>query len=262
MAIQWLVYQAAFVPLISLFYDHFSNEETERWRKQVKTAIAFFDRMQPYSVAAARSKDVMSKLLDAAKSTAEAADAVRRQQQALMKVKAQREQQQRNREHQQKQQQQLHARQHHLGGLITRNLNVEGPFSAHGSPVDPLTGSISPASFSSVPMGMGGMVSPGVTLQSPMSNVTPHSSNTEFRPFGNGTSSNAAVSSAMNSHMPAIHPRGIPTGFWDDMLWDTFPEMERENFAMNNGFDNGWSNGANANNTPDSNHQQWAYSAG
>lgn len=206
----------------------------------------------------------MTKLLDAAKVTAEAADAVRRQQQALMKVRAQREQQQR--EHHQKQQHQLAAQQHQLGGLITRNLNVEGSYSAHGSPVDPLTGSISPASFGSMPMGMGGMVSPSVTLRSPMGNLTPHSANTEFMPFTNGNNNNRPRSSTMNSHMSSLAPRAVPNGFWDDMIWDTYPEMEaadaREHFAMNNGFDGGWSNGVNTNGAQDSNQQQWAYSTG
>ena len=80
----WLMYQAVMVPLISLFSSlslralnvhldgtdgltpGMSTDGAENdWRAQIATAIAFFSRMQRYSVAAARSRDVVARLLDA-----------------------------------------------------------------------------------------------------------------------------------------------------------------------------------------------------
>ena len=82
----WLMYQAAMVPLVSLFAFLSSpvaypppdspgklnghngyQDEPEKWRSQIQTAIGFFQRMQHYSVAAKKSGDVVTRLLDASK---------------------------------------------------------------------------------------------------------------------------------------------------------------------------------------------------
>ena len=195
---QWFVYQAAFVPLVSLFTDFGNPEETEKWRSQVKMALAFFSRMESYSIAAKRSGDVVSKLLDAAKSAADAAGAQRRQQEALMKVVAQREHQ-----HQRQQKQHNHKQLHlqhtlldhqhmgqfprHLNGISIHNLPTEAlNASPKGSPVEKMTagagsmGSISPASFNGVQMGL-----PSTPL-TPTQNVSAGGMGVDFLPLGNG----------------------------------------------------------------------------
>lgn len=84
----WLMYQAAMVPLVSLFSclstpaAHVSTDspgesgnellasgrgDVCKWRLQIETAIAFFDRMQHFSVAAKKSRDVVKRLYEASK---------------------------------------------------------------------------------------------------------------------------------------------------------------------------------------------------
>lgn len=84
----WIMYQAVMVPLVSLFSylcspAAYSNKESpgrlstdaptgtdedaDKWRNQIEKAMTFFDRMQRYSVAARKSKDVVTRLYDASK---------------------------------------------------------------------------------------------------------------------------------------------------------------------------------------------------
>ena len=90
----WMMYQAVMVPLVSLFsylsspmvYTSDINpgrniessegaacaatggdEDAEKWREQIQTALQFFDRMQRYSVAARKSKDFVERLYEASK---------------------------------------------------------------------------------------------------------------------------------------------------------------------------------------------------
>jgi hypothetical protein len=284
---QWFVYQAAFVPLVSLFTDFGNPEETEKWRGQIKTALAFFSRMESYSIAAKRSGDVVSKLLDAAKSAADAAGAQRRQQEALMKVVAQREHQ-----HQRQQKQHNHKQLHlqhtlldhqhmgqfprHLNGISIHNLPTEAlNASPKGSPVEKMTaggggmGSISPASFNGVQMCL-----PSTPL-TPTQNVSAGGMGVDFLPLGNGihpqhqqlhhhqlheqqlhehqlheqqlheqqlheqlheqqlhrlhqhhATTAAALASLQAATANIAVPPGVqqPLGFWDEMVWDTFPD--------------------------------------
>ena len=91
----WFMYQAAMVPLVSLF-SHLSisatldpnriqnrkdsplsgttspdvaeaDENADRWRSQIETAISFFDCMTRWSVAAKKSRDVVARLYAASK---------------------------------------------------------------------------------------------------------------------------------------------------------------------------------------------------
>lgn len=94
----WLMYQAVMVPLVSIF-SHLSlnaahsismksadngagndasagmttgsEDDVEKWRHQIETAIKFFDRMTHYSVAAKKSKDVVARLYEASKQLSE-----------------------------------------------------------------------------------------------------------------------------------------------------------------------------------------------
>ncbi|KAI7571453.1 hypothetical protein KC317_g1618 [Hortaea werneckii] len=82
----WLMFQAAITPLLSLFaYSTASqnlvarsddpigqqatgandrNADARAWYRQLQTAIAYFDRMRPWSVVAERSRDVLTQLCE------------------------------------------------------------------------------------------------------------------------------------------------------------------------------------------------------
>jgi hypothetical protein len=51
----------------SLFSDTSMPKEAEKWRNSIETALAFLERSKPWSVAATRSLDVVSKLYQAYK---------------------------------------------------------------------------------------------------------------------------------------------------------------------------------------------------
>jgi len=70
----WFAFQASMVPLVSLFSDASNPDDVEKWRRTVETALAFFARIMPYSIAAKRSADAVAKLYDAYKIAAEAAE--------------------------------------------------------------------------------------------------------------------------------------------------------------------------------------------
>lgn len=88
----WMMYQAVIIPLVSLFAVltipstiattdspsrtpdtfgsetiHGSDSDIEIWKQDVEKSITFFDRMQPWSVAASKSRDVVQRLYDATK---------------------------------------------------------------------------------------------------------------------------------------------------------------------------------------------------
>ncbi|KAK3117847.1 hypothetical protein LTR53_000397 [Teratosphaeriaceae sp. CCFEE 6253] len=175
----WLMYQAAMVPLVSLFsylsspaayadsdspgrpvFDAStgSDEDAEKWRAQIETAMEYFDSMQRFSVAAKKSKDVVQRLLDASK----------------------------------------HVRQYHEAFYLQQQLQHSQ--QQQQSP---------PQGFGDVTSSMDVFSMPGVTnhlsYPAPASNL-----NTLPGPTAWGLSPNGDA--AMNS-------------FWDDMMWDTFPEM-------------------------------------
>jgi len=53
------------IPLVSLFSDSSMSEETEKWCSSIESALAFFERSKPWSIAAKRSQDAVSKLYEA-----------------------------------------------------------------------------------------------------------------------------------------------------------------------------------------------------
>jgi hypothetical protein len=63
----WFAFQACMVPLVSLFSDTSMPEEAEKWRASIETALAFFERSKPWSIAAKRSMDAVAKLYQAYK---------------------------------------------------------------------------------------------------------------------------------------------------------------------------------------------------
>jgi len=66
----WFTFQASMVPLVSLFSDSSNPDEVEKWCNSVETALRFFDRIKPYSIAAKRSLDAVTKLYEAYKNAA------------------------------------------------------------------------------------------------------------------------------------------------------------------------------------------------
>jgi hypothetical protein len=101
----WLMFQAAMVPLVSLFARLSSaqsnglsgknkgsnspnsrssgsdsgsvtaptggDDDEDKWRAQIEQALSFFERMRPWSVAAKKSKDVVERLYEASKHVAD-----------------------------------------------------------------------------------------------------------------------------------------------------------------------------------------------
>lgn len=63
----WLCFQACMVPLVSLFSDASQPGEVEKWKASIETALAFFDRIRDWSIAAKRSADAVSRLYAAYK---------------------------------------------------------------------------------------------------------------------------------------------------------------------------------------------------
>ncbi|KAF2466365.1 uncharacterized protein BDR25DRAFT_77772 [Lindgomyces ingoldianus] len=63
----WFTFQACMVPLVSLFSDTSMPDEAEKWRASIETALSFFERSKPWSIAAKRSMDAVSRLYEAYK---------------------------------------------------------------------------------------------------------------------------------------------------------------------------------------------------
>lgn len=106
----WMMYQAVMVPLVSLFSvlamppdvqaaespaaTPKSNSEpttvpgsdgdVARWKQDIETSICFFDRMQTWSVAARKSRDVVQRMYDATKYVSEHYDQLHQQQQEIL----------------------------------------------------------------------------------------------------------------------------------------------------------------------------------
>ncbi|RDI83128.1 hypothetical protein Vi05172_g6879 [Venturia inaequalis] len=213
---QWLAYQATFVPLVSLFSDTSSHDETEKWRATLNTAIGFLTRMKHSSLAAEKSRLVVSKLLEAAKSSAEAADAQRRQQEALMAVKAQRE---RDREHQlqQQHQQQQHQQQqqqiYNMNGSHPHQNGMDQHQHHHQDSVHSPINQLAPSTLPHPGMCLPISLSLGLGINAPT--ALPNNVSTTWQdPISAGG-------------MGSTTPQGVPPGgaFWDDMMWDSFTPL-------------------------------------
>ncbi|KAF2119935.1 fungal-specific transcription factor domain-containing protein [Lophiotrema nucula] len=63
----WFVFQACMVPLVSLFSDTSLPEEAEKWKTSIEIALQFFEKAKPWSIAAKRSLDAVSRLYEAYK---------------------------------------------------------------------------------------------------------------------------------------------------------------------------------------------------
>ncbi|KAF1947462.1 hypothetical protein EJ02DRAFT_429894 [Clathrospora elynae] len=66
----WFCFQACMVPLVSLFSDNSIPEEVEKWKASIETALAFFETVKDWSIAAKRSGDAVTRLYAAYKTHA------------------------------------------------------------------------------------------------------------------------------------------------------------------------------------------------
>jgi hypothetical protein len=62
----WFLYQAAMIPLVSLFWE-WSSPRVPEWQKQIETILELFDAMEDWSQAARRSREVVWRMYEASR---------------------------------------------------------------------------------------------------------------------------------------------------------------------------------------------------
>lgn len=60
----WFLYQAAMIPLVAILWQP-DNPSVIHWRAQIESILELFEAMQDWSLTARRSRDVVSRLLEA-----------------------------------------------------------------------------------------------------------------------------------------------------------------------------------------------------
>lgn len=60
----WFLYQAAMIPLVSICWQ-WNSESAHEWRKQIETILELLDVMEDWSLAARRSREVVSRMYEA-----------------------------------------------------------------------------------------------------------------------------------------------------------------------------------------------------
>lgn len=183
-----------------MFTDLSVPEECDKWRSTINTAVAFFSRMKDYSAAAERSRQVVSRLLDAAKLVADTTNARKRQEEAMKAVVAQRD---RDVYHLQRSSKKS---QHNFlgagGPRSNSSLGTHSPSHSQSS-LDQLDATNIPHPAIglpiSIPLGLG------------MNNMGPASQNVWHDPTSTGG-------------IGPITPQSMPHGgaFWDEMMWENF----------------------------------------
>jgi hypothetical protein len=63
----WFMYQASMIPLVSLFWESWNTELVRDCQSQIETVLEAFEGMADWSLAARRSREVVSKLYEASK---------------------------------------------------------------------------------------------------------------------------------------------------------------------------------------------------
>ncbi|KIH94787.1 hypothetical protein SPBR_03610 [Sporothrix brasiliensis 5110] len=62
----WFVYQAAMVPLVSIFWQ-WSSPRVPEWHKQIESVLAMLEAMEEWSLAARRSREVVLRMYEASR---------------------------------------------------------------------------------------------------------------------------------------------------------------------------------------------------
>ncbi|KAK7704852.1 hypothetical protein SLS64_008200 [Diaporthe eres] len=65
----WFLYQAAMVPLVSVFWQ-WNSPRVPEWNKQIETVIELLDAMEDWSLAARRSREVVWRMYEASRTIA------------------------------------------------------------------------------------------------------------------------------------------------------------------------------------------------
>ena len=180
----WLCYQATMVPLLSLFSylstseldgedEAGDRENVEDWRQQIELAMSFFDRMQDYSVAARKSKDVVERLYAASWHIS-----------------------------------QLNGEGHGQGPERSQQ---DQPFQSVGQLQVPLL------QHTSHPGAEPGSLAAGNLGLEPLN-----------FPFDSAAADPESMPEFSGQRTLLLSPSGDPAmnSFWNDMMWDTFPEMQ------------------------------------
>ncbi|KAM3067217.1 hypothetical protein ACMFMG_005415 [Clarireedia jacksonii] len=63
----WFIYQASMIPLVSIFWESWNKTQVREWQAQIEIVLEAFDAMADWSVAARRSREVVSKVYEASK---------------------------------------------------------------------------------------------------------------------------------------------------------------------------------------------------
>jgi hypothetical protein len=63
----WFMYQASMIPLVSLFWESWNTQLVKGCQSQIETVLEAFEGMADWSLAARRSREVLTKLYEASK---------------------------------------------------------------------------------------------------------------------------------------------------------------------------------------------------
>lgn len=64
----WFLYQAAMIPLVSIFWE-WNSPQVPEWQKQIETILELLDAMEDWSLAARRSREVVWRMYEASRQT-------------------------------------------------------------------------------------------------------------------------------------------------------------------------------------------------
>lgn len=63
----WFMYQASMIPLVSIFWESWNTRQVQECQRQIEIVLEAFDGMADWSLAARRSREVVSKMYEASK---------------------------------------------------------------------------------------------------------------------------------------------------------------------------------------------------
>jgi hypothetical protein len=63
----WFMYQASMIPLVSMFWENWNTPKVREWQQQIEVVLESFADMADWSLAARRSREVVSKMYEASK---------------------------------------------------------------------------------------------------------------------------------------------------------------------------------------------------